>query len=492
MIKYLEKILDGKKYRFAIFAFIFGAFSTYALAPFHLTFTLFIGLSALYLLLTMSSTNFRAAMTGYCFGLGYFGFGLSWIANALLVEGNEYAWLWPIAVAGLPLGLSFFTAFACYLSKKMLNLRHVSGYIGFILFMFSSEILRGYIFTGFPWNLFGYIWAENLEIIQIVHLWNIYLLTGLTLFWCSAPGFVIISENKTRYKIIIICLAFISFSGNYIYGLQRLAQNPTQYSENVKFILIQPNIKQSEKWKSDKILDHFSNQLATISKSLLQEKDGHDIYVVLPETAFPPFVMEHPKAKESIANSLSVYQGNVFLIAGVLRYKKEENSYFNSIVMFGKNAEIIDIYDKHHLVPFGEYIPFDNIFSIAPIVGFSGFKAGLGPKTVKTRSDFSYIPAICYEAIFPRSFSGKNNAGQLAMVNVTNDAWYGESAGPYQHSAQVKFRAIEQNTPLIRVANTGITALYDPFGRALKVTDMHEDVVISHLLPLPNKRASNP
>jgi len=225
---------------------------------------------------------------------------------------------------------------------------------------------------------------------------------------------------------------------------------------------------------------------------LLLEEEGHDIYVVLPETAFPPFATQHPQAKKSIADALSVYKGDVFLIAGTLRYEKTENSFYNSIVMFDKNAEIINVYNKHHLVPFGEYIPFDNIISIAPIVGFSGFKAGSGPKTEKTQSNLAYIPAICYEAIFPNSFPDRNKGEQHVIINVTNDAWYGKSAGPYQHLAQVKFRAIEQKTPLIRVANTGITALYDPFGRGLRVTNIYENVVISHLLPLSNKHGNNP
>lgn len=487
MTETLQKFLDGKKYRFAILAFLLGSMSALSMAPTFHVWALLIGLSGLYILLALSPTQFCASLSGYSFGLGYFGFGLSWIGNALLVEGNAYAWAWPLAIAGFPIILSLFTAFGSLCTKRFCNLKKITGFAGFIFFMSISEWLRGNILTGFPWNLFGYSWAEHLEIVQIISLGDIYLLNILTIFWLSSLGFLMVSESKIPLKAITAILVLASFAGNYTYGAQRLSQNPTQYDETIKLILIQPNIKQSEKWKEDKIIPNFEKLLSLIQEALNAETGEANIYVALPETSFPPFITENQQAKDMLAQSLSVYKGNVFVIAGVLRHDKELSHYYNSVVMFDKNAKIINIYDKHHLVPFGEYIPFNEIIDIAPIVGFSGFQAGSGPAIEKTHQSLHYYPVICYEVIFPHIFSRlKGNQGTI-IINVTNDAWYGDSAGPYQHFTQTKFRAIESNTPLIRVANTGISSVIDPYGREIQKSHLFQTVTISNFLPITNK-----
>tara|TARA_B100001989_G_scaffold236663_2_gene198752 strand:- start:1798 stop:3261 length:1464 start_codon:yes stop_codon:yes gene_type:complete len=487
MKTYLETFLKDKKYRFALMAFILGAATSFAMAPYYIVPLIFLGLSGLYILLDLSSTRLTAALTGYCFGLGYFGFGLSWIANALLVEGNAYAWAWPLAVAGLPALLSFFPAFGALCIKRFCDLKKVTGFFGFVFFLSISEWLRGNILTGFPWNLFAYTWGENLEVIQIISLADVYLLNILTIFWCATLGYLISTSQSKTIKITLTALCLLSFVGNYYFGTQRLNKNPTQYNEHIKLVLVQPNIKQSEKWQKEKIVQHYENNLALIHEALKKENGKDDVYIFLPETAFPPFVTQDPQAKAMLAEVLTTYEGNVTLIAGVLRYNPDKDQYFNSIVAFDKNAGIVNIYDKHHLVPFGEYIPFNEIVNIAPIVGFNGFQSGIGPEIKETETGFSYIPVICYEAIFSKAFSSLRHKDKKLIVNVTNDGWYGKSAGPYQHLVQTKFRAIENNVPLLRVANTGVSGLFDNLGRTVKQTNLFERTTVSNAIPVTNK-----
>ena len=463
----------------AALCFAAGSLASLSMAPLNAWPVLLLSLPALYTAILYAQSWKRAAFYGWLFGFGYFLFSLSWIGNALLVDGNPYKWAWPLAVSGLPALLAFFPALAMLTTKKFMDLRSVWGWLGFASIYCSFEWLRGHIFTGFPWNLMGYTWADTPVILQTLWLSDVYMLSWLTLFWCSLPVCIFFSNRKQ--KIIACAAVVISFSGAFIFGYQQL-QSPQSYHDNLNVRLVQPNIAQSEKWKRDKMADHFFKHL-----ELSQNLDNNDTpsIIVWPETALSYRILNNPKAMPDIQKVLSSYPPSSVLITGMLQHDEEKETYSNSLVMIDQNGQISNTYDKHHLVPFGEYIPFQEWIPLAPVVQFKGFEPGQGLKTFETPAGLRYSPLICYEIIFPGKSIERDSRPDF-IVNVTNDAWYGFSAGPHQHLMQAVFRAIETGIPVVRVANTGFSVVISPYGDLYGRTDLFENDSLN--LPLPSKR----
>lgn len=477
-----------------ILIFIAGAFSALAMAPTNFWPALFIGISSLYISIHRSATPKNAALIGFIFSLGYFGFSLIWVGNALLIEDNPYVWAWPLAVSGLPALLSLFTATGCYVYKKLYkNTNNFLSYFAFSTCLFISEYARGHLLTGFPWNLYGYTWIDILPIAQIASLSNIYLLTLLTIFWTGAPGFLLTSRQSILTKTLITALLLGSVGASFIYGLNRIHNNPTRFNNQVQIIIVQPNIAQSEKWKPENRGKNFVNQIDLSQYS--PPKNSQDAppstkqtyYIIWPETAISQDIIDTAWTKKYISNMLLTYPGEAYLITGALRYEQnqdqESNTYFNSIITFNNKAEVINTYDKSHLVPFGEYMPFENIFNIAPIVGFTGFKQGAGQKIIKIPEGLKFIPLICYEIIFPNTRLKALPSSPDVIINLTNDGWYGDSPGPYQHLVQTQFRAIETGLPILRSANTGISAIITPLGEVLSFEKISQKSAIKQKLP---------
>lgn len=416
--------------------------------------------------------------------LGYFGFGLYWIGNALLVENNPYWWAWPLAVSGLPIILGIFGALACYLHAQIFSKSAWPSYFGFIGLLAISEWARGNLFTGFPWNLFAYSWSGSPALMQSVSIINIYDLTALTIFWCSVAGYLFVAKDPKPVKTSIVALAGISLLGFYIFGQQRLANSQITYNQDYKVILVQPNVDQSQKWKVEKIIQNFE---AMVKQSENTNSDTQATpkatYIIWPETSFTYSLITRWHGKDVISAMLRTYPENAYIIGGTLRHVPETDSYFNSIVLMDKSANTLDTYDKNHLVPFGEYMPLSSIIDIAPIVGFKGFETGKEYRTTKTPDGLGYFPLVCYEIIFPNLMTPQSATQADMVVNTTNDGWYGISAGPYQHLAQAQFRAIETGIPVIRVANTGFSAIIDPYGNIVKSTALFNKERIEAYLP---------
>lgn len=470
-----------------ILSFILGAASSYAMAPWHIVPLIFLGLSGLYVLLHRSKNAKAATLTGLFWGFGYFGVGLSWISNALLVEDNPFRWVWPLALLGMPLMLSPFLALTCGLFKRFCITNKFQGFLAFTVLTLISEFMRGYLFTGFPWNLFGYSWGSNLAIIQIVSLYNIYLLSGITIFWAALPGFLWVGEHKNKTKMIITASAVALFACTYQFGNNRLNKHPTEFHENTFVKIVQPNIPLEEKWNPAYTAQNYLT-LLKLSEPENQDEDD-TTFIIWPETAISPRHITSPDAQNALRQVLQKYPGNVGLITGALRYSKNSESYHNSIIFFDKNGNMSNIYDKSHLVPFGEYIPLENIINIAPLVGFSGFSKGKGPASMATFNGLIYTSAICYEIIFPGKVIDNSDTSPDFIVNVSNDAWFGNSAGPEQHFEQAKFRAIEEGIPVVRSANTGISGVFDPLGRTIHKTkimsETRENIQLPKKIALP-------
>ena len=487
-----------RKFSPYIFCLVIGALASLALPPAHHVWVYFIGISGFWLLLETARNKRAAFALAWLFGFGFFTAGLYWIGNAMLVEGNAYAWAWPLAVSGLPAVLAIFTGLAGLADHVYCRHLHIAlRYAGFVILLSASEWLRGHLFTGFPWNLPGSIWADHLEMLQILWPGDIYWLSLLTLLWAGLPGLIWSARKKPKPAAPILMIGLITAIMTYGYGLYRLQTLALPPIENFRAHIIQPNIPQNEKWDAAKMAGNFRKLIAlSAPPENTNAENAQEIthIIIWPETAISQNFLDDARVKSEISAMLRRYNGRATLLTGALRYDKEREHYFNSLISINAAGAIENIYDKFHLVPFGEYIPFQQYIPIPTISGFSGFERGSGPQTqsLSVSPHISYSPLVCYEILFPGKVI---NAAQRPdfIVNVTNDGWYGDSAGPHQHLAQARFRAIEEGMSALRAANTGISAIISPLGDIEYHTPLFEDAVISQRVvqKIPQKIWSN-
>ena len=466
-----------------------GALMVLSMAPWNLWPFMFAGFSAFYFLLTTASTKRRAFFYGWLFGFGYFACGLWWIANALLVPGNPFSWVWPLAVAGLPALLAFFPACAALAIKRFSNPQKISGFLLFVSLMSLSEWLRGHIFTGFPWNLYGYSWGGWDAMMQNAAWGGPYMLTLLTVFWATLPGFVFISNETAARKTSAAILAVLLFAGCLTFGQWRISGPDPGVNDNMNLLIVQPDIHQEDKWENAKAGKNLYT-LSLLSGAQNDDKDKTTI-ILWPETAITADALTNPQARAIIKPALESYAGSAYLLTGLLRFETRQDKvvYFNSVAAVDRNLGIAAVYDKAHLVPFGEYIPFQKIMPFGPFVQFEGFTQGSGPMAIALPGAPAFSALICYEIIFPGAVVNRKGPRPAFILNVTNDAWYGDSPGPRQHFMQARFRAVEEGLPVVRSANTGVSGLIDAYGRPLLTMALNskgaENVSLPHSLPRP-------
>lgn len=462
-----------------------GWIAAFSMAPASYWPCLFIGLSGLYWLYSRTLNGPQAFFTGFFFALGYFVTGLWWIGNALLVEGNEFAWVWPISVIGLPTLLGLFTGLYLACARIVSSPATLKGFLAFCLFLTFSEFGRGHAFTGFPWNLYGYVWADYLPMAQISHYIGAYGLTILSVFWATLAGFLIVSANGLRTKSVLAGIAVVSIMATYSFGQARLSANEQKLDRRNGLVVVQPNIAQDMKWDPVAIQANFEKTVSLSRSALFADPQPENIFIVWPETAISPATYTIPENMESIRGVLNSYtKSAAYLVTGVLlrRFNDDDTTrYSNSVSLLDKDLTPLATYDKTHLVPFGEFIPFQDWIPLKPVAAFKGFDAGKGVVTVAHESLPSFSPLVCYEVIFPDDVTAQPRPAW--MVNVTNDGWYGDSAGPYQHFAQTRLRAIEEGIPIVRSANTGISGIIDPYGRVIESADIYREASIVSYIP---------
>jgi apolipoprotein N-acyltransferase len=408
------------------------------------------------------------AWAAWAGGVAYFGATLSWIVSPFFVDPARHGWMAPFALLAVAFGFALFWAAAGYAASLV---RHRA--IAFATALGVAELARGYVLTGFPWALIGHMWIDT-PFAQLAALIGPSGLTLLTLLVAAVP----IATYRWAGPIVGV-VAVAAFAA----GTARLNITPGP-PRDVTLRLVQPNAEQHLKWDPDQARAIFDRQLA------LTAADPVADLTIWPETAVPYLMQDNPQVGQMIA---AAAQGRP-VIVGMQRVEGARG--WNTLALIGPDGTITQSYDKWHLVPFGEYIPFgDTLYDWFGIRAFASqlgatYAAGSGPATMDLGPDLgTIIPLICYEAVFPQDVNAAPDGADW-ILQITNDAWFGTLTGPWQHLAQARFRAIEQGLPLVRVANTGVTGVYDAQGRRLQelpfgVADALDVTHIPGALPAP-------
>ncbi|MGB0630365.1 MAG: apolipoprotein N-acyltransferase [Alphaproteobacteria bacterium] len=471
------RLISVRGWRRWLISFGLGALAAAAQPPVHLLPVLFISFTGLVWLLDGAQSRRAAFSVGWLFGAGYFAAGLYWVSNALLVDAARFAWLIPFTVLGLSMGLGLFIgamAWAARFFWKPGLPRVLVLAATWTLF----EGLRGVVLTGFPWNPVGNVWVIFAPVLQGAAWVGVYGLSLITVFAAAAPA---VLSHRHRYGYPAALSGLIAVAAMAIAGGVRLANAPATGTGGQVIRIVQPNIAQRDKWNPQKRTENFARQLQ-LSVPKAVPRPSH---VVWPETATSHSFLTDPVGQTLLRR---IVPANGFLVTGALRVDRVAGravAAHNSLVAVDDSGRVRTVYDKHHLVPFGEYMPFRSVLPVEKITaGAVDFSPGPGLRTLRLPGLAPFSPLICYEAIFPgKAAPGRDRPDWL--LNVTNDAWFGMSAGPYQHFASARLRAVEEGLPLVRAANTGISGLVDAQGRVIASIGLGRQGVVDVSLPPP-------
>ncbi|MDI9409852.1 MAG: apolipoprotein N-acyltransferase, partial [Candidatus Pacebacteria bacterium] len=446
----------------------------------------------------------RVFWLGWFFGLGYFVFGLYWITNAVLVGGADYLWAIPFALLGLPAFLAFFIG-AVVLAWHWFDLRGWQGVLVFAIFWTLAEYVRGHVLSGLPWNLIAYSIDPSDALRQGASVVGAYgvSLAVVTLF---AMPLVLLGDRRSRAGFVALGSVLIFGLVWWGLGSYRLAIAPSLEAKSeqiTRLRLVQPNVTQTMGYDSQRIVE-IINKLASLS---FTELDPTTSAIIWPEGATESLFERQAQLRQSISQALpegtklitgtprativsklSAFVAlNQRLESNAIDTVSEEWRYSNGLVVFNHLNQIIASYDKYHLVPFGEYIPLSNYIPLKKLVQFpADFTSGPGPRLISVKGLPEFIPMICYEGIFPAAnFAIDQTGGKQPfwLLSISNDGWFGTSSGPYQHLTQTKWRGVEEGLPMVRVANSGISAVSDSFGRILVASRLNNTAVIDVVLP---------
>ncbi len=481
-----------------------GALAAFAQAPFHLFPVLWISFPVLVWALDgaveLKKTGTLARLgpafrVGWAFGTGWFLAGLWWIGAAFTVDLARFGWMIPFALAFLSLGLGLFHGLATALARLLWSdgpTRIVTLALGFFL----ADWLRGHVLTGFPWNLVGYGLAANGPMMQVASLVGGYGLTLLAVPIFAAPALLVRATAADRRGFVAAAALFVAVVG---FGAVRLVLNPTEFVPGVRFRIVQPAIDQWKKWKPEfktETVERYADlssgpavgstatgaaaselRPALAAGTMSADRNGGRLppgitHLVWPESAFPFVLTDEPWALSTIAELIG---DRVTLLTGAVRVEmpsagEARPRWYNSIYALGPGAEVLAAYDKVHLVPFGEYLPFQETAENLGLRQLTEFRGGFTPgprlRTLEIPGTPPFSALVCYEVIFPGEVVDPTRRPEW-MLNVTNDAWYGLTPGPWQHFHQARLRAVEEGLPVVRAANNGVSAAVDPLGRVV-------------------------
>lgn len=462
-------------------AFLFGALAAFAMPPWHGLPLLLLAFPGLFWLVSAAPNHRTAFFLGLAFGFGHFLIGVHWITSAFLVDADRFAWLVPIAIPGLALYLALFPAGAVLALRLLGRFFGSSGWRGVFLFALTwmaFEWLRGHLLTGFPWTLMGHGWIVSDAMIQTAAVIGSYGLSFVMVLAALMPTVLAQEKNASRLLPLLLTVLFVLLLWGA--GAVRLEQVETQNETDVRLRLVQANIPQALKWRPDLREAHFERHVALTMGAGFEKTN----VVIWPEMAAPYVLSADPERRARMRPAVPA--GGLLLTGAPRLTMTGANGApmsSNGLVALDDNGEVVGGYDKFHLVPFGEYMPLRNWLPLSRIVpGIGDFHRGPGPRTLLLPGAPALSPLICYEAIFPgQALDASARPGWL--LNVTNDAWFGESSGPHQHFASARFRAVEEGLPLIRAANTGISAIVDGHGLVRAQLDLGVEGVLDGFLP---------
>ncbi|NHK28266.1 apolipoprotein N-acyltransferase [Parvularcula flava] len=496
-------------------AFVLGFLTAASMAPYYVLPFLVTGFSGLVWLMDNAVRHQRpgkvAFWTGCWFAFGYFCLSLYWMAFSFIVHAEGPGHLIMLSVLGFGgvFGLAAFISVFYGLTLLVAKRFWQAGWARVLVLAIAwslAEYARGHLFTGLPWNLTGQAFAGLAVLSQPVAWIGTYGLGFIILIASALPAACVPADREAMPSkispmplaaaagmVLVICIA----------GAIRLAGANVSMADNIRVQIVQPNILQRDKINYDLWVDNFWANLNLSGGVEAQAPEDGQLYVIWPENAAYSYFQRDPSALDVLQDRLPA---NAVLMAGGTRYDAvgpDLYDYFNSLLILsrsplpGEETPAIDqmesetpwsvrrAYDKHHLAPFGEYVPLAGLLqatgvgNIVPIG--QPFTPGAGPETIDLGLA-RMSPVICYETIFPGRLYPRGDRPDF-LVTITNDAWYGDSNGPRQHFDISRLRAIESGLPMARSANTGISAMIDPYGRIVKKLPLYERGVINSQLP---------
>ena len=470
-------------------AFLAGVAGALAMAPFDVIPAMIVPMTTSVMLLDRARDLRAAGLFGWWLGFGYFIAGLWWLGAAFLVE-PDFAWAMPFGVILLPAFLALFFALAFVLAAIVWRRGPLRIFVLAVSFGIA-EALRATLFTGFPWNSLGMALGGTLVSAQIAAFIGLPGLNLVTVSVFAAPA-CFFDRGSLGRRLFAPLLGVGVIAGVFGIGLWRLSEPDPGTVPDVRFRIMQPDMPQDDRFSrahSAAILRHYFD-LST--KGSYPDRSGLDgiTHLVWPETSFPFLLDEDATARAGIAR---VLEPGTVLLAGAVRAEGQSGTatrrYFNALQVLDTSGRIVATSDKVHLVPFGEYLPFSDLLSAVGLRQFvqapGGFSVGGQRSAIHVPGLAPGLALICYEAIFSAELSMETVPRPEWLLNVTNDAWFGLTPGPYQHFAQARLRAIEQGLPLIRAANNGISAIVDAHGRIVARLPLGDVGVVDGPLPRP-------
>ncbi|MGN6488817.1 MAG: apolipoprotein N-acyltransferase [Devosia sp.] len=410
---------------------------------------------------------------GFGFGLGYFTVALHWLGAAFLQQGGIFLLLMPFGIVGLAAILAVFWG----LGSALAHLLWSGGWLRIVTFtacLALAEWARGHLFSGFPFDLIGYALTGTDQLMQLASVTGIYGLTLLAILLATTPALIWPADQRGwARRVLPFTLAMAALVLQVGFGYWRLNNVAVAPRTDMKVRMVQPMILDHADWSQGDPAQVITTLVDLSSARLTPSDPGLDgiTTLVWPESVFPFFLTSYPDALARIARLLP---DETLLLTGAPRepigddgLPIPDNPGYNSILAINTNGEVVASYDKSHLVPFGEYLPFQGfwrLFGINQFVpGTNGWAPGDGRRLMQVPGTPSFLALVCYEAVFSNDIGNPDEA--QFILNVTNDAWFDGSVGPAQHAHLARLRSVETGLPMLRAANTGVTFATDPLGR---------------------------
>lgn len=434
-------------------ALTLGAAAAFGFAPTYAVLLTLCSLFAAFVVADKMQNLRQAAAFGYWYGFGMFAVGFYWIGNALLIDAATFGWLYPIVLFGAGAFFGLFTIVPFMVWHQFSASGTWQKIVAFAAAWVLTEWVRSFILTGFPWNPLGSVFAFEPMFMQTASLWGVYGLSFLAAFLSGSLYLYYFGRKSGGVLFLVVLSLMLGF------GFWRVGQYKP-YPGDIKVRLVQPSIPQQMKWDRQALEENFAAYIKMSRQKPLTDID----FVVWGETAIPFDLDRDWRHLQQLREAVPP-QG--YLIGGMVRFDDEKA--YNSLYVFNPDGGVEGVYDKSHLVPFGEYIPLRNYLPewIKPVAAnVSDFGVGKKYKNIEVAAYPAFGALICYEIIFPGEVTGRTNRPSWLVV-LTNDGWYGDSAGPYQHLAAAQMRAVEEGLTIVRSANSGISAVIDPLGRII-------------------------